>query len=180
MSHAAPGSPSSAPHVPHAFRRSPVHTRRVPAHSHDPPHEPQGSPGTSTSVSHPPHALTPTSSPSHTTASAPSQTQAPPPHVPHGSPGFAGSASVPLQSLRPGRTQFTELYPTQRVIAAPRGERERELIAWSQAPAARQAHPREEHLLPLMVIAGAAGDDAATVPYHDTLLGLRLAAFHFG
>jgi aromatic ring-opening dioxygenase catalytic subunit (LigB family) len=68
----------------------------------------------------------------------------------------------------------------QRVIAAPRAERERELIAWSQAPAARQAHPREEHLLPLMVIAGAAGDDPATVPYHDTLLGLRLAAFHFG
>ncbi|MEZ4382613.1 MAG: class III extradiol ring-cleavage dioxygenase [Nannocystaceae bacterium] len=68
----------------------------------------------------------------------------------------------------------------QRAIAAPRAERERELVAWSRAPAAREAHPREEHLLPLMVVAGAAGDDAATVPYHDTLLGLRLSAFHFG
>ena len=31
------------------------------------------------------------------------------------------------------------------------------LTAWASAPGARGAHPREEHLLPLMVIAGAAG-----------------------
>jgi aromatic ring-opening dioxygenase catalytic subunit (LigB family) len=54
------------------------------------------------------------------------------------------------------------------------------LIAWAEAPAARQAHPREEHLLPLMVIAGAAGKDRATVPYNGSILGLKLSAFHFG
>jgi len=60
------------------------------------------------------------------------------------------------------------------------GERDRELARWKEAPAARQAHPREEHLLPLMVIAGAAGADRATVAYNGTVLGLRLSAYHFG
>jgi aromatic ring-opening dioxygenase catalytic subunit (LigB family) len=59
-------------------------------------------------------------------------------------------------------------------------QRDEALAAWAQAPAARQAHPREEHLLPLMVIAGAAGDDRAKVAYNGTVLGLRLSAYHFG
>jgi len=59
-------------------------------------------------------------------------------------------------------------------------ERDRRLAAWKEAPAARQAHPREEHLVPLFVAAGAGGDDMVTVPYNDTYLGLRLSAYHFG
>jgi aromatic ring-opening dioxygenase catalytic subunit (LigB family) len=59
-------------------------------------------------------------------------------------------------------------------------ERAGRLTRWSAAPAARQAHPREEHLLPLMVAAGAAGEDAAVLAYHGTMVGNRLAAFHFG
>jgi aromatic ring-opening dioxygenase catalytic subunit (LigB family) len=59
-------------------------------------------------------------------------------------------------------------------------ERDRRLAAWSSAPAARLAHPREEHLLPLMVIAGAAGADRGTIPYNGTILGLRLSAYHYG
>eukprot|EP00878_Enallax_costatus_P007564 GHUV01007921.1.p1 GENE.GHUV01007921.1~~GHUV01007921.1.p1 ORF type:complete len:341 (+),score=74.05 GHUV01007921.1:428-1450(+) len=35
-------------------------------------------------------------------------------------------------------------------------ERHKSLVNWSLAPGARQAHPREEHLIPLMVAAGAA------------------------
>jgi aromatic ring-opening dioxygenase catalytic subunit (LigB family) len=54
------------------------------------------------------------------------------------------------------------------------------LVHWSSAPAARQAHPREEHLIPLMVATGAAGDDAARLAYNNTFAGLRLSAFHFG
>src|SRR6185437_16742539 len=38
-------------------------------------------------------------------------------------------------------------------------ERARWLAEWQKAPSARRAHPREEHLLPLMVAAGAAGED---------------------
>jgi aromatic ring-opening dioxygenase catalytic subunit (LigB family) len=58
--------------------------------------------------------------------------------------------------------------------------RESRLIAWERAPAARAAHPREEHLLPLMVTAGAAGDDRATLGYQGTFGGLRLSSYHFG
>lgn len=62
----------------------------------------------------------------------------------------------------------------------PAHERDEQLARWSTAPAARLAHPREEHLLPLMVIAGAAGEDAGTLGYNGTILGLRLSAYHFG
>jgi aromatic ring-opening dioxygenase catalytic subunit (LigB family) len=53
------------------------------------------------------------------------------------------------------------------------------LQQWTSAPAARAAHPREEHLLPLMVASGAAGDDRAEVAFNDTFTGIRLSAYHF-
>jgi len=59
------------------------------------------------------------------------------------------------------------------------GERNRRLTAWAQAPSARAAHPREEHLLPLMVVAGAAGLDRGTVGFTGTMGGKRISAFHF-
>lgn len=58
--------------------------------------------------------------------------------------------------------------------------RDAALASWSEAPSARAAHPREEHLLPLMVIAGAAGDDRGKVAYHGTILGLQLSGYQFG
>ena len=56
------------------------------------------------------------------------------------------------------------------------------LIDWEQAPAARLAHPREEHLLPLMVAVGAAGDDAARCIYHEDEFfgGIAVSSFMFG
>ncbi len=54
------------------------------------------------------------------------------------------------------------------------------LAAWVQAPAARLAHPREEHLLPLMVAAGAAYEDAATVAHSQTMMGVKISGYHFG
>lgn len=59
-------------------------------------------------------------------------------------------------------------------------QRDRRLVAWEDAPAARQAHPREEHLLPLMVVAGAAGEDRGRLAYNGTFMGVRLSAYHFG
>ncbi len=46
-------------------------------------------------------------------------------------------------------------------------ERVQRLIDWESAPAARYAHPREEHLLPLMVAVGAAEGDRALRVYHE-------------
>lgn len=59
-------------------------------------------------------------------------------------------------------------------------ERAQQLSAWATAPSARAAHPREEHLLPLMVVAGAAGADPGRVAYNDTFANVRLSAFHYG
>lgn len=68
----------------------------------------------------------------------------------------------------------------QRAATAPRTEREKALARWSDAPAARRSHPREEHLLPLMVVAGAAGDDRGAVAWSDLFGGARITAFHYG
>ena len=66
------------------------------------------------------------------------------------------------------------------VLRAP-GERDRALVGWAeQAPAARIAHPREEHLIPLMVAVGAAESDWGTRAFNGTFGGTRLSAFHFG
>jgi aromatic ring-opening dioxygenase catalytic subunit (LigB family) len=60
------------------------------------------------------------------------------------------------------------------------GERDRRLADWARAPSARQAHPREEHLMPLMVVAGAAGGDRGRCAYDGTILGLRVSAYSYG
>ncbi len=59
-------------------------------------------------------------------------------------------------------------------------ERDAKLSAWERAPSARLVHPREEHLLPLMVVAGAAGSDAARVTFDGTTMGQRISGFQFG
>ena len=58
--------------------------------------------------------------------------------------------------------------------------RERKLAAWHQAPGARAAHPRPEHLIPLMVAAGAAGEDLGRRTYNEPLLGKPISGFQFG
>jgi aromatic ring-opening dioxygenase catalytic subunit (LigB family) len=54
------------------------------------------------------------------------------------------------------------------------------LTHWTQAPSARACHPREEHLLPLMVAAGAAGSDAGRQTFHDVIGGKACSCFSFG
>ena len=61
--------------------------------------------------------------------------------------------------------------------AAARAER---LSRWQQAPGARRAHPREEHLIPLMVAAGAGGEDIGKKVFTDHVLGTKVSAFQFG
>ncbi|MGE4521643.1 MAG: class III extradiol ring-cleavage dioxygenase [Acetobacter sp.] len=65
-------------------------------------------------------------------------------------------------------------------IELPPQERNQRLLAWETAPGARICHPREEHLLPLMFAAGAAGNDAGTCTYNDTVMGKALSGFRFG
>ena len=65
----------------------------------------------------------------------------------------------------------------QDAVARPPAERDAALAAWTQAPGGRRAHPREEHLIPLHVIAGAAGDDRLQTAWSGTFLGVRITAF---
>lgn len=54
------------------------------------------------------------------------------------------------------------------------------LLGWSAAPGGRACHPREEHLLPLMVAAGAGGDDPVRPFAAVELFGLPATGFVFG
>lgn len=65
-------------------------------------------------------------------------------------------------------------------VSLPASEREQRLIAWAQAPGGRSSHPREEHLLPLHVVAGAAGQDPGRQVFQDQVLGSVQSAFMFG
>jgi aromatic ring-opening dioxygenase catalytic subunit (LigB family) len=60
--------------------------------------------------------------------------------------------------------------------------REALLERWAAAPSARYAHPREEHLLPLMVAAGAGGEDAGVCAWRQTDMsgGVTVSSFRFG
>lgn len=51
---------------------------------------------------------------------------------------------------------------------------------WETGPAARAAHPREDHLVPLMVVAGAAGNDVGKRAFVDRVMGVAMASYRFG
>jgi len=61
---------------------------------------------------------------------------------------------------------------------APGAERAAGLAQWEAAPFARLCHPREEHLLPLMVAAGASAAPGAH-DYGEEVLGGAVSAFRF-
>jgi aromatic ring-opening dioxygenase catalytic subunit (LigB family) len=61
-------------------------------------------------------------------------------------------------------------------------ERSKRLLDWASAPAARLAHPREDHLIPLMVAVGAAETEASSCIYHEANFfgGITVSSFMFG
>ncbi|RAP57096.1 class III extradiol ring-cleavage dioxygenase [Oleiagrimonas sp. MCCC 1A03011] len=67
----------------------------------------------------------------------------------------------------------------QTLAAGPEARREA-LMHWAQAPSAREAHPREDHLIPLMVVLGAAQDDPAVCVYGERFMGVAASSFRFG
>lgn len=61
---------------------------------------------------------------------------------------------------------------------APATDRAAALSRWHEAPAARLAHPRHEHLLPLMVAAGSSGAPGRRI-YNENVLGTMISGFAF-
>lgn len=70
------------------------------------------------------------------------------------------------------------------LVEEPHGERTRRLIKWEDAPNARDAHPTEDHLIPLMVAVGAAEDEDAVRTYHEEDFGftksIASSSYRFG
>jgi aromatic ring-opening dioxygenase catalytic subunit (LigB family) len=64
-------------------------------------------------------------------------------------------------------------------VESPAAERTALLTNWREAPFAAYAHPREEHLIPLMVAAGA-GDGAPGLRiFSDEPMGAAISAYRF-
>lgn len=58
--------------------------------------------------------------------------------------------------------------------------RDAALAAWDQAPGARISQPYEDHLIPLMIAAGAAGADQGVRDYSDHVFGAPISGYRFG
>ena len=96
----------------------------------------------------------------------------------HNMAGFRAAASGGLASVVDDARAFDEWLAE--AMAGEAGRRERSLVEWESAPRARACHPREEHLLPLMVVAGAGEADAASIPFQGDVMGLATSAVQFG
>jgi aromatic ring-opening dioxygenase catalytic subunit (LigB family) len=67
-------------------------------------------------------------------------------------------------------------------LASDPGDRTGRLVGWDAAPAARVAHPREDHFIPLLVAVGAAEQDPAQRVYHERgfMGGVTASSYRFG
>lgn len=77
--------------------------------------------------------------------------------------------------------QFDAWLQQTLVESDPQQRRER-LLAWERAPHARAVHPREDHLVPLHVVMGAAEQEPARVIYaQDDFFGdITMSSYGFG
>lgn len=64
-------------------------------------------------------------------------------------------------------------------MADPAGRHEA-IRHWDRGPYAREAHPREEHLAPLFVVAGAAEGEPGRQVFHDVAMDVAISGFAFG
>jgi aromatic ring-opening dioxygenase catalytic subunit (LigB family) len=64
-------------------------------------------------------------------------------------------------------------------VESRQSQRSAQLAEWRSAPFAAFAHPREEHLIPLMVAAGAGGEAPGKRIFHDQPMGATISAYRF-
>ncbi|MCW3796491.1 dioxygenase [Sphingomonas sp. BN140010] len=85
-----------------------------------------------------------------------------------------------VEGVEPSR-QF-DAWLQQTLVAGPANERTEHLLHWEQAPLARAAHPKEDHLIPLVAVVGAAEEESGALVYHQKDLFGRITAssFRFG
>jgi aromatic ring-opening dioxygenase catalytic subunit (LigB family) len=66
-----------------------------------------------------------------------------------------------------------------KAVESPGAERNALLTAWRDAPYAAFCHPREEHLVPLFVAAGAGGEAPGMRIFSDEPMGAAISAYRF-
>jgi aromatic ring-opening dioxygenase catalytic subunit (LigB family) len=86
-----------------------------------------------------------------------------------------------MRGFGPAFTERSAIFDAwmERAVADP-ARRDEALAHWAEAPYGREAHPREEHLLPLMVAAGAAGTDPGRIAFRDQVMDVVISAVEFG
>ena len=83
-----------------------------------------------------------------------------------------------LRPETPARARAFDEWLTA-AVESPAPQRNQLLAGWREAPFAAYAHPREEHLIPLMVAAGAGGNAPGARIFHDEPMGAALSAYRF-
>jgi aromatic ring-opening dioxygenase catalytic subunit (LigB family) len=83
------------------------------------------------------------------------------------------------ESQRAAAKSFDD-WLTQTLLLDDCDARDQRLGDWLDAPGARASHPTPEHLEPLFVIAGAAGQDRGRRVFHDEFWGKAVSGFAFG
>ncbi len=58
--------------------------------------------------------------------------------------------------------------------------RDEKLRKWASAPGAKESHPEDEHFLPLLIAAGAAKGEPATLAYSGEVHGTAQSGYRFG
>jgi aromatic ring-opening dioxygenase catalytic subunit (LigB family) len=66
-----------------------------------------------------------------------------------------------------------------KAVESPADERDALLTGWRNAPFGAYAHPREEHLIPLFVAAGAGGEAPGKRIFSDEPMGAAISAYRF-
>lgn len=79
----------------------------------------------------------------------------------------------------PDAESFTR-YLNEAIALKDTRARDEKLLHWESAPRARLAHPREDHLLPLLAVAGAAGGDAGRVLFAENVMKIPMTSYAFG
>jgi aromatic ring-opening dioxygenase catalytic subunit (LigB family) len=83
-----------------------------------------------------------------------------------------------LQPVTTERARAFDAWLTA-AVESPAPQRDALLTAWRQAPFAAYAHPREEHLVPLFVAAGAGGEAPGRRVFTDEPMGAAISAYSF-
>ena len=78
------------------------------------------------------------------------------------------------------QSEIFDQWLTETIGTTNPAERWNALARWADAPSAHYAHPRAEHLLPLMVAAGAAADAPGQRVFTDQVMNARISGYRFG